>query len=336
MSGHVLREARASGQAAWHWWTGEMRQLLPARLRGASGEALVVRLEGGGLSVGRDTATGWHELAVPLASGTAVATLRLPDAMVLRRRVMLAAAAAENLHEAVGFQLDRFTPFETDEVYFGCSVAGHDEEAEAVGVDLAVALKADVDALLAKATARGIVCCKVVPEGLDTPALRIGAAQARRAPGGRTGVLWALAAMLLLADLAAPLLRGHAVLTTLHGQETLLRREALAVANLRDQVEQDTGQAAIPLQRRRDVSLLAVLAEVTRLMPDSSWVTSLQFQDGTVQLNGSSAAANALIPLLERSPMLANAQFRSPVTQDPVHGGEQFFLSADLRPRSDP
>ena len=72
---------------------------------------------------------------------------------------------------------------------------------------------------------------------------------------------------------------------------------------------------------------------MTRLVPDDSWVTTLEVGNDTVQLSGTSKAATALVPRLESSPLLANAQFRSPVTQDFVHGGEQFFLSAELRQR---
>ena len=72
------------------------------------------------------------------------------------------------------------------------------------------------------------------------------------------------------------------------------------------------------------------LAELTRLVPDQAHIVQLELRDGTVQLHGYAAAASELIGLLDQSEVFKEPQFRSPVTQDPRSGSEQFHLSVEL------
>ncbi len=342
LAGDVL----AAAGAAVAWWTGELAGFMPARLRRSSGVGLVVEPTPAGLTVGRDTPGSWEVLATfedgmagrwPGRQGApepAGSTLRLPPDMALQRTITLAAAAAENLHEVVGFQLDRYAPFEPEEVYLGCRVVGRDVDSETTHVAIAVALRADVDALLGAAAGRGLACTRVVVPGDRSAAelaLDLGVSDA--APSStRWRLLWAAAAVLLVLDVAVPLVHGHMRLTALRGELATVRREAAAVATLRGDVDQMAEQAAMPVQRwLHSPPLSALLTEVTRLVPDTGWVTQMQIDAGAVQLTGYAASANALIPVLEQSQLLTNASFRSPVTQDPVHGVEQFHLSVDLR-----
>jgi general secretion pathway protein L len=342
----LAREVMATAGAAVGWWTGELVGLLPARLRRASGTSLIVEATPTGLLVGRDTLQGWETLAAFEAevpgkwvgrqgsAEPAGAMLRLPANLVLARTITLAAAAAENLHEVVGFQLDRYTPFELEEVYLGCRVVGHDPDAEVIDVAVAVVPRADVKALFGAAASRGIACTRVfVADGASGGDLELDLGTSEdTAPAGRwRRLLWVAAAVLLVLDLAVPLVRGHARLGALQHELAVVRSEAQAVAALRNEVDQAVEQAAIPVQRWRRTPLSMLLTELTRLVPDTGWVTQMQIDSNTVQLTGYSASANALIPILEQSQLLANAAFRSPVTQDPVHGVEQFHLSVDLR-----
>lgn len=344
-SRQVARDTAATAQAAFGWWTGELAAMLPARLRQRGEGALTVSPSHAGLLVTRDTPDGPE--AVDLAAGAAgrarTAVLRLPPDMVLARTVSLAQAAEENLHEVMSFQLDRYTPFERDEVHLGCRVVDRDRDAEAITVAMAVVQRTDVATLVEAAARQGITCTKVAVaaeafegDGVhgDLP-LDWGTQEDAAPPSRWPGLLWTVAAVLLAANIAVPLMQGHARLAGLQGELAAMRHEAKTVATLREEVEQAAELAAVPVQRWQRTQLSDLLGELTRLVPDSGWVTQIEVSTSSVQLTGFAASANALIPVLEGSPLLGNAAFRSPVTQDAVHGVEQFHLSADLRKRNE-
>ena len=73
-----------------------------------------------------------------------------------------------------------------------------------------------------------------------------------------------------------------------------------------------------------------MLNEVTRLLPDDTWVVQFSRRDDQLTLSGFSAKASALIGLLEQSDLLADVRFRSPVNLDPRLQLERFNLSAGV------
>ncbi len=340
----LAQELARTAASAFGWWTGELAGLLPSRLRRDAPSALIVEPDLAGLLVGRTTETGWETLARfeagapgrwagPGGAAAADAILQLPTELVLRRTVTLAAAAAENLHEVVGFQLDRYTPFEIDEVFLGCRIVGRDPLSETIDVALAVAPRADVAALIEAAASRGIACTRVqANDGCGLPlALEIGRSEERAPPTRWRRAVWLAAILLLAANIGLPLLQNHGALVARRQELATARREAQVVAELRDAVDAASEQATLPVKRWERPPLSALLTEITHLIPDNGWVTQMQVDANTIQLTGFAMSANGLVPVLEQSQLFANAAFRSPVTQDPVHGVEQFHLSVDLR-----
>jgi general secretion pathway protein L len=71
---------------------------------------------------------------------------------------------------------------------------------------------------------------------------------------------------------------------------------------------------------------LPVLRELTDVVPNDAWLTTLTFDVKGVELTGQAATASTLIPLLENSPRLERAEFSSPVTRG--RDREQFRIRA--------
>ncbi len=72
-----------------------------------------------------------------------------------------------------------------------------------------------------------------------------------------------------------------------------------------------------------------VLQELTKIVPNNAYLTSFRVRNGRVELEGFATAASDLVPVLEKSRLLRNAQFTSPVTkvQD---NQERFSLTTDV------
>ena len=66
------------------------------------------------------------------------------------------------------------------------------------------------------------------------------------------------------------------------------------------------------------------------------WLTEVEIDGDHVQLSGLAGSATAVLGLLDQSPMLANAAFRSSVTQDAQLGRERFDITAQVRRKTQP
>jgi general secretion pathway protein L len=75
---------------------------------------------------------------------------------------------------------------------------------------------------------------------------------------------------------------------------------------------------------------VVLLAEVTRVLPDHTWLTELSWQDGDLRLVGYSQQPTSLIALLEDSELFGGARFGAPVTTDPRVGLERFNIEVGL------
>ncbi len=75
---------------------------------------------------------------------------------------------------------------------------------------------------------------------------------------------------------------------------------------------------------------IEILNEVTRRLPDSSWLVQFNLREQQLRVAGYADNPANLIRLLEQSPTLSNVRFTSPVTKDPREQKDRFNLSAEV------
>jgi len=139
----------------------------------------------------------------------------------------------------------------------------------------------------------------------------------------------ALVATLLLA-LMAPLAPGFAEnrrLARLNREIARIDPDVKAVERVARELEHKR-QLVATVGKVGATSLqpLAVLRELTEILPNDAWVTYLAFDAKGVEMTGQAGAASTLIPLLENSPRLERVEFASPVTRG--RDREQFRIRA--------
>jgi Tfp pilus assembly protein PilN len=82
--------------------------------------------------------------------------------------------------------------------------------------------------------------------------------------------------------------------------------------------------------QRNSLRPLPVLRDLTELLPNDAWLTTVSLDPKGVELTGQAAAASALISILENSPRLERVEFSSPVTRG--RDKEQFRIRATWEP----
>lgn len=84
--------------------------------------------------------------------------------------------------------------------------------------------------------------------------------------------------------------------------------------------------ATIQSLQSTSIRPLPVLRELTELLPNDAWLTTVSFEAKGIELTGQAATASALIPVLENSARLERVEFASPVTRG--RDREQFRIRA--------
>jgi general secretion pathway protein L len=107
------------------------------------------------------------------------------------------------------------------------------------------------------------------------------------------------------------------------------QREARDARKLRNAL-QDSVRAAnfLAKQRASQPTVLEILTDLTRRLPDDTFLEKIQVNSGNVVLIGQSARASALVGVLQDSPLIHKPTLSGSVQADPRTGKERFTLTA--------
>lgn len=318
------------------WWLTTLASLLPAGWR-RGGDGLEARVDGETLVLGRRRGGKWRELRRLKPDDRTLAadidqpvTLRLAAAQALRQELSLPQAAGAELAQVIGFEIDRRTPFRADQVHADWRVTGQDRAARTIAVALTVVPKAAVEGFRKRLEAAGARVGKVVLD--DGRALPVpGLAAAEGGIGALNAVLLALLVVLAIAALLAPQWRAMRELDAARAEIAALKPKVDARLGRRESAWSRQAAARAALQAKLAApSPVRLLEEITRLLPDDTWLNQFNLVDGRVEIEGSTASAAALVGLLEGSPLIASVAFQAPVTADPVTKREHFQFRVEL------
>ena len=133
--------------------------------------------------------------------------------------------------------------------------------------------------------------------------------------------------LLVLAALLVPGFVESRRLARLNGEIARIDPDVRAVERVARELDQKR-QLLDTVQKINTTALqpLAVLRELTEILPSDAWVTYLALDAKGVEMTGQAGAASNLIPLLENSPLLERVEFASPVTRG--RDREQFRIRA--------
>jgi general secretion pathway protein L len=338
--------------AFWTWWITELTSLLPPNLQSALSQRDqrdFVEFDGDAFIVRRGTMSGNRELSrIPrtVAERSAIESpadaketvLLLPADKVLVKSMTLPLAAEENLREVLSFEMDRQTPFTADQVYYDSIVTSRNTRRKTLSVDLVLAPRTVVDGLLEELANSGLRADILsTRDSSGTAMLPINLLPRRKRGNRNTAVrrlnatLVVVTVLLFITVIALPLLQKQQVLGELEPQLIAAVAQAESANELRQQVARlMAGSGDLVRKKQTGLSVLRTINELTRVLPDHTWINRLDISETEVQLQGQSSSSAMLISLLEGSPVLKNVRFRSPVIRIPSTGEERFHLSAEI------
>jgi len=126
----------------------------------------------------------------------------------------------------------------------------------------------------------------------------------------------AAAVMLGIGALLVPGHRENRRLAVINKRIVELEAPVRAVEQTLQQLERKRRLlATIQSLQSATIRPLPVLRELTELVPNDAWLTTVSLDAKGVELTGQAAAASSLIPVLENSPRFERVEFASPVTR---------------------
>ncbi|HEX8595802.1 MAG TPA: type II secretion system protein GspL [Pseudomonas sp.] len=312
-------------QRGWRLWLIELRACLPPRL-----QRLLIH----------DTPEHLHAwpltAPLPVLAADVRQILLLPSTAVLVQTLHLPLAAARNLATVVGYELDRFTPFDASQLYF---VARQERRsAQSIQVTLVAILRERLDQILAECAALGLQPDAVdvgagdgQRMGIDLLPIPLRPRQRRSGPGLQGKLLWLCGGLLIVAMLLW-LNDRQRVLQAMQASVQAQKAQVAQIQKIRQQLTNSRGAATYLIRRKSaQPPLAALLNELTACLPRDTWIDQLEINDNAeVSFSGQSAKASALIGRIKDCHSLENAQFQGVIQPDTQTGKDHYSLRAHL------
>ena len=242
-------------------------------------------------------------------------------------------AALPNLRQVLSYDMDRHVPFKAEEVDFDFRV-GASRGSGLVDVELAVVPKSTVADAVVLTRQLGLVPSVVGVMGThpDEPY------QFNFLPNVRSRRLRTVELILMALCAAACVSIGFVwsaqqqrAIDALADAVASAKREADATDRVRGQITVVSRKAGFIARKQERITAIAVLTELTRILPDGTWIFGVELAGDSGRIRGFSPAASGLIGVIESSPHLGSAQFRAPVTQASQPGLERFDISFHVK-----
>ncbi len=342
------------------WWGRELSFLVPIKIRQffyAPNAAIIIRPINAQLELSYEI-NGNQEFLTTVARDissvetiknilnaerfkNAIFILRLSNHDALNKTLNLPLAAQSNISQVVSYELDRYSPFKADHVYFATRLERIDTEAAQIVAQLLLVPRKLLETLYTNCKTLGITPQFVDVENCPNNLQQLHSAynllpthlQPKTTNTSRwiVGGLLMLLAILSLTSLALPVWLEYQAVETLQTQISKIEKEVKAIKTLQADMDsiREENQALIN-EKIAVPPVVVILNEISVLLKNDSWLSYLQYSDGQLQLQGESPTASNLLADLEASDYFAKASFASPVTQDKASGMERFQITAEI------
>jgi general secretion pathway protein L len=252
--------------------------------------------------------------------------------VLLRSSVTLPLAAERSLRPILQNQLERLVPLPPAEIFFEYRVLHRSAETKTLKVELITARRATIDKAVALARSMGLAPRLAIAGGGEVAVLWQASRDASEPPPVRRlkRGLEVAVVLLLATAYATYVYRLDERQDELTAEVAGLAKKAAVARTLAQQQTATQNALALLDARRKEPSPLALLNELTALLPSSTWVSQLTLQKKNIEIIGYSRRIGDLVPRINNSDSFWNVKFRSPIARSPDGKGERFDISFDV------
>ena len=287
----------------------------------------------------------WHQVQhiINNADGKKVQVqFLLANDEALVRRIALPQAAKENLAEVIEFELDKYVPFNSDQVEISYKIDKKNSDENKLLLDLAVVPKqklTDVLSLCEKNSVEldGIDINMRSPEiEPDYLGVNLLPSKYRKAKNYNNLKLNSVLSVLLIAliyfVIDTSISSKQDKIENLTEINSQLQKQAKTSKSLRKELKSVIVSSKFLQNKKNDISsVVTVLSELTSILPDTTYLSKVKVSEGKLEITGQSDNANVLVPELNKSSNWFAPQISGPITPDPRTKKERFTIKAELK-----
>ncbi len=265
--------------------------------------------------------------------------VHINESEVLTRHISLPASTEENLYEVIQYEMDRYTPFNKDDVYCDYRIEDRIKEKELIKVLLIVVRKEVLNPVVHAIESSGVHLQKidiVDSQNSDNSLHNVKLLRSHSDLGNskKSSINWIAAAALglLLLTGVTPLVINYMHISKLSSELEGLEKTVQKVKQLQTEYSKMQDQVGYLIDvKHRNPSIIELLNLLTQAIPDHTYVQRLSLEGGLLSIQGLSASASDLIPIIDKSGMFDDIRFAAPVTQSGADGLERYSITAQIK-----
>lgn len=339
-----IQQLRNSISDGLSYWGQAMRGILPASVQQrltVGEEHLIVRLDDEQMFVeksinGKLMPVATFAQAGDLLDAEALKTvkkylnqdndliLQVADETVLSKPVGFPLAVADNLHQTIGYEMDKHTPFNKEDVLFDIQIENRQENS--LQARLYILHRNQVAPILAAFEQAKIRFDRICPRS-DSRVNLLPQVQRRKRPilASKRNVLFACVWLVLLALLLVlPLYFKRDVAIKLESQMAVLSKQAMGEGELWE-IRDEEERTIMAFIDSYPMPFSQIYEELSKRLPDDTWTNNFKYQNGKIAMSGESKDAAALIELINASSLFKNARIISPIVKSKRAVGKEIF-----------
>ena len=286
----------------------------------------------------------WHQVGhvVSQADGQKVIVEYLiAKQEALIKKIALPEAAKENLDEVIGFELDKYVPFNADQVQLSYKIDKEKSDDSKLLLDLVVIPKQKIADILNLCDEKSVSLdgIDVNLQGNDLEPNYLGVnllPTEKRKPADFFNLKLNLGLMVLLFGL---------IYFVMHTSIANKQNKIDKLTNINEQLQKQARTSKLLKKELKSVivsskflqnkkanhpELVTLISDVTKILPDHTYVTRLKINQNTLEITGQSDNANSLIPKLNQSANWYVPQISGGITADVRTKKEKFTIKAEL------
>ncbi len=261
---------------------------------------------------------------------------------VLTRQISLPANTEENLYEVIQYEMDRYTPFDKEDVYFDYRIVERYNDKRLIKVLLIVIKKEILNAVVAAIENSNVHLQSIDIINSEDPDQSLRGVNLLRAKAGinrnnSSSIKWlatAAVGLLILAGVT-PFAINYVHIKRLSSELESLEQTVQKVKTLQSEYTKMQDQVGYLVDIKKDnPSIIEMLNLLTQVMPDHTHVQRLSIEDGLIAIQGLSASASELIPVIDQTGIFNDIRFAAPVTQSGGEDLERYSITAQIKSKT--
>jgi general secretion pathway protein L len=352
----------SSIHAFFEWWTSELKGLVPEKYRDNlfpdSKEVLICQTDTEEVTIWHrhdgqlqlvefdesvDGKEWWHKLNHYVVGSDQETTVTyLIDASdVLSREIAMPVVVANDIDSVLKFELDKYIPFNPDEVAYDFRKGVIEDGSEKFPVLLTSVRKQSLNEIIDQTESKGVqlsaIDVNMANEGLPKPMGVNLLPKDHRKKKDWTSLKWhaglmAVALLALSFVMYTSMQNKKIKIQSLEAQVAELKKDARRAKLLETQLNESIKAANFLGNLKLTIpSRVLMLNELTQKIPAHTFLTRIVVNEDKLEVVGESDNANALVPILNQSSLWYEPQIIGNVTQGRT-GKEKFTIKSELKP----